>query len=65
MTSPACRVCVRYLQEVFDFRVVVGFLLNQRGAVELTRTEPAHGKSVSRRQEGGKDHPRILGMEQT
>lgn len=33
---------IPHLEEVFDLRVVVGFLLNQRGAVQLTRTESAH-----------------------
>lgn len=35
-------VCILHLKEVFDLRVVVRFLLNQRGAVQLTRTEPEH-----------------------
>lgn len=35
-------VCVFYLEEVFNFRVVVSFLLNQRCSVQLTRTEPAN-----------------------
>lgn len=29
-----------YFEEVFDLRVVVSLLLNQRGAVQLTRAEP-------------------------
>lgn len=35
-----------YLQEIFDFRVVVGFLLNQRGSVELTRTESERAEDL-------------------
>lgn len=42
-----------YLEEVFDLGVVIGFLLNQRGAVQLTRAEPEHNKpSVSERMLG-------------
>lgn len=44
-------VCVEsgflYLQEVFDLRVVVRFLLNQRGSVQLARTE-SEGRKHSR-----------------
>lgn len=38
--------CVFYLQEVFDLRVVVSFLLDQRGAVQLTRAESARKKRL-------------------
>lgn len=38
--------CVWYLQEVFDVRVVVSFLLNQCGAIQLTRTESAHTRNT-------------------
>lgn len=30
---------VSYLEEVFNLRVVISFLLNKRGSVQLTRTE--------------------------
>lgn len=30
-----------HLEEVFDFRVVIGLLLDQRGSVQLARTESA------------------------
>lgn len=33
--------CDWYLQEVFDVGIVVSFLLNQCGAIQLTRTESA------------------------
>lgn len=33
---------ISHLEEVFDLGVVVSFLLDQRGAVQLTRTESAH-----------------------
>lgn len=33
---------ISHLEEVFDLRIVVSFLLNQRGTVQLTRTESAH-----------------------
>lgn len=39
---------VSYLEEIFDFWVVVGLLLDQRGAVQLARTESVHKtRSVS------------------
>lgn len=38
--------CDCYLQEVFDVGIVVSFLLNQCGAVQLTRTESAHTRNI-------------------
>lgn len=35
-----------YLQEVFDVGIVVSFLLNQCGAVQLARTESAHTRKT-------------------
>lgn len=32
-------VCILYLEEIFDLGVVISFLLNQCGSVQLTRTE--------------------------
>ena len=39
-------LCIWHLQKVFDIRVVISFLLNQRGAVQLTRTKSVHTRKT-------------------
>lgn len=46
-------LCIWYLQEVFDVRVVISFLLNQRGAVQLTRTKSAHRRKTFTKKKDG------------
>lgn len=46
-------LCIWYLQEVFDVRVVVSFLLNQRGAVQLTRTKSVHARKTFMKKKDG------------
>lgn len=43
---PTVHSTALYLEEVFDLGVVVGFLLDERGSVQLTRTKPEHENTL-------------------
>lgn len=50
---------VLYLEEIFDLRVVISFLLNQRGSVQLTRTESDQAEDFNKQLPKVRDQVRI------